>query len=243
MLSVLFILAISGRLRQCLLWRFYVVSFCFLSDLNCAIIKYYIYLHISDFVFFTSQRMDDRIMKNSFKIFFRDLKNIGTNWVALVILGGLVFLPSLYAWLNIGASWDPYGQTDQLPIGIVNEDVGEMIRDESVHAGDEIVDSLKDNDSMQWHFLDQDKAMDQLRKGDLFAVVVIPEDFSKSLGTVLQAHPEKANVEYYVNEKLNAIAPKITEKGASVIVEEVSSTFISTVNGVIFEVFNEIGLE
>src|SRR5690625_1567426 len=114
---------------------------------------------------------------------------------------------------------------------------------ESVHAGDEIVDSLKDNDSMQWHFLDQDKAMDQLRKGDLFAVVVIPEDFSKSLGTVLQAHPEKANVEYYVNEKLNAIAPKITEKGASVIVEEVSSTFISTVNGVIFEVFNEIGLE
>lgn len=182
-------------------------------------------------------------MKNSFKIFFRDLKNIGTNWVALVILGGLVFLPSLYAWLNIGASWDPYGQTDQLPIGIVNEDVGEMIRDESVHAGDEIVDSLKDNDSMQWHFLDQDKAMDQLRKGDLFAVVVIPEDFSKSLGTVLQAHPEKANVEYYVNEKLNAIAPKITEKGASVIVEEVSSTFISTVNGVIFEVFNEIGLE
>src|SRR5690625_163786 len=172
--------------------------------------------------------MDDRIMKNSFKIFFRDLKNIGTNWVALVILGGLVFLPSLYAWLNIGASWDPYGQTDQLPIGIVNEDVGEMIRDESVHAGDEIVDSLKDNDSMQWHFLDQDKAMDQLKKGDLFAVVVIPEDFSKSLGTVLQAHPEKANVEYYVNEKLNAIAPKITEKGASVIVEEVSRDRKST---------------
>src|SRR5690625_7659157 len=99
---------------------------------------------------------------------------------------------------------------------------------ESVHAGDEIVDSVKDNDSMEWHFLDQDKAMDQLKKGDLFAVVVIPEDFSKSLGTVLQAHPEKANVEYYVNEKLNAIAPKITEKGASVIVEEVSRDRKST---------------
>src|SRR5699024_7994854 len=214
MLSVLFILAISGLLRQCLLWVFFDPFILFLKRFELCYNQILHILTYIGFCLFTSQRMDDRIMKNSFKIFFRDLKNIGTNWVALVILGGLVFLPSLYAWLNIGASWDPYGQTDQLPIGIVNEDVGEMIRDESVHAGDEIVDSLKDNDSMQWHFLDQDKAMDQLKKGDLFAVVVIPEDFSKSLGTVLQAHPEKANVEYYVNEKLNAIAPKITQKGA-----------------------------
>src|SRR5699024_11666164 len=65
----------------------------------------------------------------------------------------------------------------------------------------------------------------------------------KNLGTVVDVHPEKAHVEYYVNEKLNAIAPKITEKGASVIVEDVSSEFISTVNGVIFEIFNNIGLE
>src|SRR5699024_5339342 len=48
---------------------------------------------------------------------------------------------------------------------------------------------------------------------------------------------------YYVNEKINAIAPKITDKGASVIVEEISSQFISTVNGIIFEMFNDIGLE
>src|SRR5699024_12794282 len=55
--------------------------------------------------------------------------------------------------------------------------------------------------------------------------------------------PKKAKDEYYVNEKINAIAPKITQKGASVIVDEISSNFISTVNGVIFEVFNEIGIE
>src|SRR5699024_881611 len=86
-------------------------------------------------------------------------------------------------------------------------------------------------------------SMDQLEKGDLFAVVIIPEDFSQSLGTVIKPNPRKANVEYYVNEKLNAIAPKITQKGASVIVDEISSNFISTVNGVIFDIFNEIGLE
>lgn len=182
-------------------------------------------------------------MKNSWKIFTRDIKNIGTNWVAAVIIGGLIILPSLYAWFNIVASWDPYGQTDQLPVGVVNEDVGEVVRDEEIDVGGELVDTLKDNDSMDWHFLNRHNAMDQLKKGDLYAVVIIPEDFSRKLGTVIKANPEKANIEYYVNEKLNAIAPKITEKGASVIAEDISKNFISTVNGVIFEMFNDIGLE
>lgn len=182
-------------------------------------------------------------MRNSLKIFINDLKNIGTNWVALLIIGGLVFLPSLYAWLNIYASWDPYGNTDQLPVGVVNEDKGEVVRDEDIDVGEELVDTLKDDDSMDWTFTDRESAMEQLEEGDLFAFIVIPEDFSKKLGTVVEAHPEKAKVEYYVNEKLNAIAPKITEKGASVIVDDISSNFISTVNGIIFDIFNEIGLE
>src|SRR5699024_12575510 len=96
---------------------------------------------------------------------------------------------------------------------------------------------------MEWHFLKRKSAMDQLEEGDLFAVVVIPEDFSQNLGTVIKPNPKKANVEYYVNEKLNDIAPKITQKGASVIVDEISSNFISIVYGFIFDLFNDIGLE
>lgn len=182
-------------------------------------------------------------MKKSWNIFSGDIKSISKNWVALIILVGLIFLPSLYAWLNIKASWDPYGQTDQIPVGVVNEDVGETVRDEDIDVGDELVSTLKDDDSMQWTFLERDDAMDQLEKGDLFAVIVIPDDFSKNLGTVVDAQPTKANVDYHVNEKINAIAPKITEKGASVIVDDISSTFVSTVNGIIFDIFNDIGLE
>lgn len=182
-------------------------------------------------------------MRNSWNIFSNDVKSISTNLVTAIIIGGLIFLPSLYAWLNIAAAWDPYGQTDQIPVGVVNEDIGEVIRDEEVDVGAELIDTLKDNDAMSWQFTERESAIEQLEKGDLFAVIIIPEDFSEKLGTVIQTHPEKANVEYYVNEKINAIAPKITEKGASVIVEDISSQFISTVNGIIFEVFNKIGLE
>ncbi|GGB55749.1 phage infection protein [Lentibacillus populi] len=182
-------------------------------------------------------------MKNSFRIFKTDLKNIGTNWVAAILIGGLIILPSLYAWFNIKASWDPYGQTDQIPVGVVNEDAGAMVRDQEIHVGDDLVKTLKKNDDMDWQFVNRDKAMDKVKYGDYYAVIVIPKNFSEKLGTVISDNPEKAKVEYYVNEKLNAVAPKITEKGASAIVEQISSNFISTVNGVIFDMFNKIGIE
>src|SRR5690625_2557941 len=182
-------------------------------------------------------------MKNIGNIFKTDMKNIGTNWVAAILIGGLILLPSLYAWVNIKAMWDPYSQTDQIPVGIVNEDAGAMVRDKEIHAGDELVDNIKENNDMNWKFVDREKAIDKVGYGDYFAVIVIPEDFSESLGTVIDDDPEKANVEYYVNEKLNAIVPKITEKGASSIVQQISSEFISTVNGVIFDIFNELGIE
>lgn len=178
----------------------------------------------------------------SVRIFFRDWKTIATNWVAAVLIGGLIFLPSLYAWLNIEASWDPYGQTDQLPIGVVNEDKGGTIRDRDIDVGSEVVESLKNNDNLDWHFTNRSKALDRLEYGDYYAVVIIPENFSAQLATVLNDEPKKAEIEYYVNEKVNAISPKITEKGASAIVEQITGEFISEVNGTIFCLFNEIGV-
>ncbi|NBJ69075.1 MULTISPECIES: YhgE/Pip domain-containing protein [Clostridia] len=182
-------------------------------------------------------------MKNSWRIFFTDTKKISKNWVAAIIIGGLILLPSFYAWFNIKASWDPYGQTDQIPVGVVNEDQGATVRGQDVNVGKDLVKTLKANKAMDWRFTDRKTAMEEVEYGNYFAVIVIPKNFSQRLGTVIEDNPEKANVEYYVNEKINAIAPKITEKGASVIVEQISSQFISTVNGVIFDIFNKLGIE
>lgn len=182
-------------------------------------------------------------MKNSWNIFKTDIQNISRNWVAAILIGGLVFLPSLYAWLNIYASWDPYAKTDQLPVAIVNEDEGATVRGEQLKVGNELIETLKNNQEMKWSFTTSKTAMEKVEYGDYFAVIIIPENFSKKLASVVSDHPEKAEIEYYVNEKINSIAPKITEKGATVIVQKVSSQFISSVNGVIFDLFNNLGIE
>lgn len=94
-----------------------------------------------------------KLLKNSLKIYKVDLSKICRNWVSLVVLGGLILLPSLYAWVNIYASWDPYGNTKGIKISVVNEDKGSSIKGSEVNIGTEVVSSLKENESLGWTFL------------------------------------------------------------------------------------------
>lgn len=182
-------------------------------------------------------------MKNIALIFGRDIRNIVTNWAALIIILGLVMLPSLYAWFNIKASWDPYGNTGDIAIAVANNDKGTTMKGRAINLGDEVVQSLKDNHKLGWRFVSEADAMKGVRRGDYYASIVIPESFSATIATVLSDNPSKAEILYYVNEKVNAVSPKITSSGASGIIQEVSKNFVKTANGTIFKIFNELGIE
>ncbi|GKS11565.1 phage infection protein [Paenibacillus chitinolyticus] len=182
-------------------------------------------------------------MRKIGSIYARDIRNIATNWVAAVIILGLVFLPSLYAWFNIEASWDPYGQTGGIAIAVANNDEGATLRGKQLNVGNEIVASLKKNEKIGWTFVDEKEAMKGVNHGEYYASIIIPADFSAKIATVLTDDPQKADILYYVNEKINAVSPKITSKGASGVIDEVSRNFIKVANGTIFQIFNEIGVE
>ncbi|WP_018133511.1 YhgE/Pip domain-containing protein [Effusibacillus pohliae] len=182
-------------------------------------------------------------MKKIWLIYFRDLKNISGNWVAFVLILGLVILPSLYAWFNIKASWDPYGRTSGLQVAVVNRDAGATLQGKPLNIGDQIISALKENRKIGWTFVDEKQAMKGVEHGDYYASILIPADFSKKIATVLTDNPQKAELDYYVNEKINAIAPRITAKGASGIVEEINRTFIKVATETLFRIFNELGIE
>ena len=57
-------------------------------------------------------------------IYINDMREIFRNIAVLIIISGLCIVPSLYAWFNIKAFWDPYGNTKYLQVAIVNEDEG-----------------------------------------------------------------------------------------------------------------------
>lgn len=182
-------------------------------------------------------------MKNIFRIYKRDMKKLFTNYVAIIIILALSILPSLYAWFNIKASWDPYGSTNGIKVAIVNKDKGYRFNNMELKIGDEMVSELKKNNSIGWVFTNEIDASYGVSHGKYYASIVITEDFSKNLTSFLNKNPKKPELIYSVNEKSNAIAPKITDKGASTLQQTVSENFVKTVNGVIFENFNKIGVE
>ncbi|HDR7656156.1 MULTISPECIES: YhgE/Pip domain-containing protein [Bacillus] len=182
-------------------------------------------------------------MKQIWRIYKTDLRNVAKHWAAIVIVLGLMILPSLYAWFNIKASWDPYGNTKGIQIAVSNQDVGSNLRGKDINIGKEIVDSLKKDKNFGWKFVDEKQAIYGVERGDYSASITIPKDFSEKIATVLNENPQKPEIDYYVNEKVNAIAPKITAKGASGLTEEISKNFVKTANGEIFEIFNDLGID
>ncbi|MBO9131395.1 YhgE/Pip domain-containing protein [Bacillus sp. 165] len=182
-------------------------------------------------------------MKKIIIIYTTDIKRILTNWAVSIVVIGLMVLPSLYAWFNIESSWDPYSNTKGIAIAVTNEDKGAIIKDKAINLGNEVVDSLKKSTSLGWKFVNKKEAIHGVKQGTYYASIIIPKDFSKKIATVLNEEPIKAELVYYVNEKINAIAPKITSKGASGIIAQVSQNFIKAASETIFKAFNELGIE
>ncbi|MDW8800829.1 YhgE/Pip domain-containing protein [Clostridium sp. A1-XYC3] len=182
-------------------------------------------------------------MKNILKIYRRDFKNIITNWVALVVVIALMILPALYAWFNIKSAWDPYGNTAGILVAVVNKDKGAQFSGQKLDVGKQVLEKLKTNTSIGWRFVDEKTAEEGVKYGKYYASITIPENFSKRLLTVVESEPQKADLIYKVNEKRNAVAPKITQKGATSLQEQLNSTFVKTVNGIIFDIFNRLGIE
>ena len=86
-------------------------------------------------------------MKNIFRIFKNDVSRIRSNVIAMIVIMGITVIPTLYAWFNIAASWDPYGNTGNLKIAVASLDEGydsELIN-VNLNLGDQILDTLKEN--------------------------------------------------------------------------------------------------
>ncbi|HHY27938.1 MAG TPA: YhgE/Pip domain-containing protein [Desulfitobacterium dehalogenans] len=165
-----------------------------------------------------------------FLIFRRDIKTIKNNRAALAIIVLLCLLPSLYAWVNIYACWDPYANTGNLPVAIVNNDEGTVMNGEIINVGEKVMDELKENRSIGWQFVDEWQANYGLNEGQYYAMIEIPRNFSERLTSLATPTPQKPVVTYRVNEKLNAIAAKITNVAKDRLMESIESSFTKTVN-------------
>ena len=183
-------------------------------------------------------------MKNIIEIFRKDIKEVFRKTNTWIIIVGLIFLPSMYAWPNILSSWDPYGHTNNIKVAVTSEDAGATVDGKELNLGNSLVEGLKNNKNLDWQFVsNKQEAEDGVRIGDYYASIVVPKNFSQDMTSVSRTEPQRATIEYTVNEKINAISPKITNSGASAIANNISKNFVETANGIIFEKLHEAGVK
>lgn len=177
------------------------------------------------------------------QIYKTDWRNIFRVPTVVLLIGALMVLPSLYAWVNIKSMWDPYGNTSGIRVAVSNEDDGAEIRGRRINVGNDTVKNLKKNHQLGWVFVNRKDAESGVEKGHYYAYLIIPKDFSKKLTSILDINPQKPNIEFAVNEKINAVAPKIASSGASSVTAQISQAFIKTVGNAIFSGFYRAGIE
>lgn len=176
-------------------------------------------------------------MKKIIRIFKEDLRRLIKSKVAIVILIGIMFIPGIYAWLNIDSNWNPYDNTGDLPIAIVNQDDGFTFIDREVNMGDMLVESLKTNNDMKWVFTNEEEAKENVDKSKYYGAIIIPSDFTSKVATIFDnSDIEKPQCTFYVNEKKNPIAPIIVSKAASTLQTKLNESFV---NAIVYNVMNE----
>lgn len=186
-------------------------------------------------------------LRNTFHLFKEDWKRVFKSPMAIVVVLALIILPSFYAWFNIKALWDPYSNTKELPVAVYSGDVSANtdVLGKNIHIdiGKEVVDNLKKNHDIGWKFVNSKKELeDGVKSGKYYAGIYIPKNFSSNLLSIINGDIKRPSIDYYVNQKINAIAPKITDKGADAIQDTITKQFISTVSHTLFSTLNKLGV-
>lgn len=170
-------------------------------------------------------------MKNIWNIFRRDFNRFRKNVIAWIVILGITVVPALYAWFNIAASWDPYENTSELKVAVASVDKGYKgeLLPVTLNLGDNVLSALRENTQLDWRFTSRDKAVSGVKSGEYYAAIVIPKDFSQNMMSLFSSSVKNPDIIYYSNAKENAIAPKVTDEGASQVQSQVKKVFIQTI--------------
>lgn len=135
-------------------------------------------------------------------------KSLWNNKILIIVVMAIIIIPVIYAGLFLKSMWDPYGNLDQLPVAVVNNDKSVEYDGKTLSVGSDMVDELKDNDALDFHFVDSEEAEQGLKNGTYYMVITIPEDFSKDASTLMDDNPKKMELKYETNPEPTISRPR-----------------------------------
>lgn len=171
---------------------------------------------------------------------FKEWKKLLTNKFAIIVMIGVILIPSMYAVAFLQSMWDPYSKVDNLAIAVVNKDKAVIYNNDVKDVGKTMVEKLQENDELDFHFVSEKEAMDGIKNGKYYMVISIPEEFSENAISVLNDKPEKMKITYYTNPGYNYTVAKLVESAYIRIENLVSKAVTKAYAEAIFDKFGVI---
>ena len=168
-------------------------------------------------------------MKTIFAVFKNDIRAIVKYFFVLVIVVAIGTMPSLYAWINIYANWDPYVNTGNLPVALASRDSGIDLKNGThVNNAEEVIADVKDDENVAYTPLnDPEEAIEGVRSGRFYAAIVFEDGFTYDMHHFEEAIGDKeAKITYYTNVKKNATAIKMTDAISENLLADINSDYL-----------------
>ncbi len=168
------------------------------------------------------------------EIMFKEWKAILKKPTFIIVMIGISLIPALYNIIFLSSMWDPYGQLFDLPVAVVNNDKEASYNDNTMTIGKDMVSNLKENKTLDFHFVDEEEGKKGLENGDYYMVVTLPSDLSEKAASILTNHPEQMQIDYQTSSGHSFIASKMSDSAMTQLKQSVSTNVTETYTKALF---------
>ncbi|EFX58100.1 YhgE/Pip domain-containing protein [Streptococcus sp. M334] len=165
---------------------------------------------------------------------FKEWKAIFKKPTFIIVMIGISLVPALYNVIFLSSMWDPYGQLSDLPVAVVNNDKEASYNGNSMSIGKDMVSNLKENKTLDFHFVDEEEGKKGLENGDYYMVVTLPSDLSEKAASILTDHPEQMQIDYQTSSGHSFIASKMSDSAMTQLKQNVSTNVTKTYTKALF---------
>ena len=165
---------------------------------------------------------------------FKEWKTIFKKPTFIIVMIGISLIPALYNIIFLSSMWDPYGQLSDLPVAVIDNDKEASYNGNTMSIGKDIVSNLKENKTLDFHFVDEDEGKKGLEDGDYYMVVTLPSDLSEKAASILTDHPEQMQIDYQTSSGHSFIASKMSDSAMTQLKQNVSTNVTETYTKALF---------
>ncbi|MGO4617746.1 YhgE/Pip domain-containing protein [Nocardia sp. 2YAB30] len=156
-------------------------------------------------------------------------RRVGT-WVRPVAV--IAMLMALLSTMYLGYVINPVKNLHDLPLALVDQDVGDTLGGNPANVGSQITEALSANipaDKVDLRVIDITETQRLLREGKIFGAIIIPSDFTKRLGilgtaSVVAGKVERPVITIQTNPRVGSYATSITLRIAQQALDKVDDT-------------------